>query len=381
MAAALVVLTRALPRRAAMVAHAVVSLAVFGYVLASPGSIGFGLAFVYAPWVLVRALGPERALRAVVVVQALAVLWLRRYAALIPGLGELGVFDHGVAVLGASYVVLRQIQWALHRDDAPDEPTDLGTYTAFLLGGFTLLAGPIVPFGEWRDGFRAKDDVLDVDTLLAAGHRVVRGYLKVAVLAPILGGLSAVAGVEEAGWTTSARLLSFYLYPLFIYVNFAGYCDVVIGLGALAGQRLPENFDRPFSATNIQEFWQRWHMTFTRWLREYVAYPLQMTLRRRRWPAERATAVGVLTVFLFVGLWHGAEWGFLLFGVLHGLAVLALRPWAAVEARWLGAEGRAFLHETRAGHALRWLVFFHFLCATMTLFDRELADAWRILVG
>lgn len=381
LAALLVLVTRGLPRGPALLAHAAVSLGAFALLLPGAPSLAFGLAFVFAPRLLVALLGPERAVAAVVGVQALAVLWLRRYAALIPGLGELAPFAHPVAVVGASYIVLRQIQWAMHRERRPADRGGLAEYTAFLLSGFTLLAGPIVAFDAWRAGFRAEDDILDGDALLSAGHRIVRGYLKVAVLGPILAELSSVAGVEAAGASAAARAVSFYVYPLFLYVNFAGYCDVVIGLGRLAGVRLPENFDRPFVSTNIQEFWQRWHITFSNWARDHVGYPLQLLLRRRRWPARRSLIVSVTAVFTFVGLWHGARWGFVLFGVLHALAVLAVPAWKALEPRLLGERARAWLAHSRSGWALRWVLCFHFLCATMVLFDRSLAEAWWLLSG
>lgn len=364
-----------------MGAHAALSAALFVWLLPDPPSIAFGLAFAFAPFVIVRLLGASRAALVVVLLQTLAVLWLRRYGLMIPGLADFGPVDHTLSVIGASYIVLRQIQWVLWRDGRPDEPHDLVAYTAFLLGGFTLLAGPIVAYEQWRDGFRAEDDRLEPDVVLRASHRIVRGYLSAAVLAPILGAVSSLEAVDEAGWSLGARALSVYAYPLFIYFNFAGYCDVVIGLAALAGQRLPENFDKPFAATNVQDFWQRWHITFGDWARDHVGYPLQLSLRRRRVPSGRVLVVSVLAVFLFVGLWHGAEWGFFLFGLLHGLAVLALPLWKRLQPRLLGERGRTWLQDSRGGFALRWLLCFHFLCATIALFNRTPSEALRLLIG
>ncbi len=113
-------------------------------------------------------------------------------------------------------------------------------------------------------------------------------------------------------------------YPFFLYCNFSGYIDIVIGMAGLLGIRLPENFDRPFSADSFIGFWSRWHITLSNWLRTYVYQPLLMFLLRR-YPAESQApfwSVGaVFVTFFLVGAWHGPTSTYLFFGVLQGLGV------------------------------------------------------------
>jgi len=115
-----------------------------------------------------------------------------------------------------------------------------------------------------------------------------------------------------------------------IYADFSGYTDMAIGLAALLGFRLPENFNLPYTATSVQDFWARWHMTLSRWLRDYLFAPL--TGRRADRPV-RAYA-GIVVVMLLAGLWHGAAWGFVIFGGIHGVA-MARERWSRQRRRVL----------------------------------------------
>src|SRR5262249_13392183 len=126
-----------------------------------------------------------------------------------------------------------------------------------------------------------------------------------------------------------------YLYALQIYFDFSGYTDIARGLGLLFGFRWPDNFNLPYLAGSVQEFWQRWHMSLSQWLRDYLYIPLAGS-RRGRW----RTNINLMLTRLLGGLWHGASWTFLLWGGLHGLYLIFHKCWAATRLRaWLVRPG------------------------------------------
>jgi D-alanyl-lipoteichoic acid acyltransferase DltB (MBOAT superfamily) len=128
----------------------------------------------------------------------------------------------------------------------------------------------------------------------------------------------------DTGARVLAGAVTIASYPFFLYCNFSGYIDIVIGIARLIGISLPENFDRPFSADSFISFWSRWHITLSTWLKSYVYNPLLMLLMRR-FPADSLAPVwGVIAFFVtffLVGAWHGRTSSFLFFGVLQGLGV------------------------------------------------------------
>lgn len=203
----------------------------------------------------------------------------------------------------------------------------------------------------------------------------MNGYLKVSVLSPLLYQASSLGTLHDADASLRAWLLFFYVFPLYIYANFSGYCDVVIGFGRLARIDIPENFDRPYSATNIQVYWQRWHLTFSHWIRSYLFFPLMRALSGSR----IGMALAVLITFLLVGLWHGTDPGFVVFGLLHGLGVLVVTPYARLLDRWLSPGMRERYEHSRSSRWLRTAACYHYLCFTMLFFERPLAQITELV--
>jgi alginate O-acetyltransferase complex protein AlgI len=134
--------------------------------------------------------------------------------------------------------------------------------------------------------------------------------------------------------TTATVWLGVVAYTIQIYFDFSGYSDMAIGMGRMFGFRFPENFNRPYSALSITDFWRRWHMTLSNWLRDYVYFPLGGS----RGTAAR-TYFNLILVFLLTGLWHGANWTFVVWGCYHGfwLIVERLIGWRITD-----AGGRSF---------------------------------------
>ena len=189
----------------------------------------------------------------------------------------------------------------------------LGLYLAFFP---QLIAGPIVRYDEIRDQIAERRTT-------AAGFgegavRLAQGLTKKVLLANTLGQLADhVFRADLSLISTPMLWLGAIAYTLQIYYDFSGYSDMAIGLGRLFGFRLPENFDHPYAAPNATEFWRRWHMSLSRWFRDYVYIPLGGS---RQGMARQIR--NLLIVWALTGFWHGAGWTFILWGLLWGLALI-----------------------------------------------------------
>lgn len=184
-----------------------------------------------------------------------------------------------------------------------------------------LVAGPIVRPGELIPQLQERRDERHIDVAGAAWlilgglfkKIVVSSYLASQIVDPVFGDPS-VRSAPDA-------LFAILGYAVVIYADFSGYTDIAIGIAGLLGFKFPRNFDRPYAARSIQDFWRRWHMTLSRWLRDYLYVPLGGNRRDRR-----RTYVNVVVTMVLGGLWHGAAWTFVIWGAYHGV-LLAVHRW------------------------------------------------------
>jgi D-alanyl-lipoteichoic acid acyltransferase DltB (MBOAT superfamily) len=159
--------------------------------------------------------------------------------------------------------------------------------------------------------------------------RILVGFLKAYVLAEWVKPYIITAGAIPQ---TSAVevLIGVYAFNVYLYLNFAGYCDVMIGAGTLFGIQPPENFDKPFLARNISDFWQRQHRSLTLWLTDYIFTPTYKRILEVSTLKSHALWAANLSLILTMavsGLWHGASYGFLVFGLIHGFYLVVYRSW------------------------------------------------------
>jgi alginate O-acetyltransferase complex protein AlgI len=196
----------------------------------------------------------------------------------------------------------------------------VGWTDAFLYLSFFphLVAGPIVRPDELIPQLQERRDERRVD-VAGAAWLVVRGLFKKVVVSSYLA-TQIVDPVFGDPLRRSALDALFGLagYAIVIYADFSGYTDIAVGVARFLGFRFPENFDRPYAARSIQDFWRRWHMTLSRWLRDYVYIPLGGNRR-----GVRRTAWNILLTMLLGGLWHGAAWTFVVWGAYHGSLLVA----------------------------------------------------------
>ncbi len=246
---------------------------------------------------------------------------------------------------GISFYTFQSVSYVVDVYRRKLEPSrSFGEYACYLAYFPQIVAGPIVRAGELLQALRKRPE-LQASRVGSGLFLVLCGVAKKALLADYLARFCDQVWSGAPGLTSVEIVLGVYGYALQILCDFSGYSDIAVGLGRLTGIELPENFRSPYAATSVTDFWRRWHITLSSWLRDYVYIPLGGNRRGRF-----RTALNVMATMAFGGLWHGASLCFLLWGVAHGL-LLCVEKAAAAPLRWL--------HERRWGRAVAWFVTFH----------------------
>ncbi|HEX4385983.1 MAG TPA: MBOAT family O-acyltransferase [Myxococcales bacterium] len=301
----------------------------------------------------------------------LGVLVLFKYYGFLAGtLRDLGLIRTSPALglllpLGISFHTFQTMSYTIdvYRGVIPPERS-LRRFALFVSFFPQLVAGPIERGAELLPQLTVKH-AFDWDDFVTGSRRILDGVVKKAVLADnIAPWVNQVYGSPSA-FSGSSCLLATWLFAAQICFDFSGYSDIAIGTARLMGFRFTENFDKPYISTSIQEFWRRWHMSLSRWLRDYLYVSLGGNRR-----GTLRTYANLFITMLLGGLWHGASWNFVIWGGLHG-------AWLSVERVIRGKR------VSSASTPIRWLkAFFVFngVCVTWVFFRaRNLTEASAIL--
>jgi D-alanyl-lipoteichoic acid acyltransferase DltB (MBOAT superfamily) len=264
----------------------------------------------------------------------------------------------GMETIGLSYIIFRQIHLGIEVRDGMLDRIGLLEYLAYLLAYWTFTAGPVQRFEPFREEFRGLGtaEAAPPDrTVLLSLNRVMWGYFKMFVLATYF---FQFAKIETFTKHPDAAHLGLLLlaYPIYIYLNFSGYCDIVIGLARAVGFTLSENFNRPYVARNMVDYWNRWHMTVSTFFRDYMYFPIYTSLCRRGMPPLGAAIPATLASFFVMGAWHGNTFSLAVFGVIHGLGVIAVNVYSELLRKVLSRDGLKRYKQSRLVHAAAWLV-------------------------
>jgi D-alanyl-lipoteichoic acid acyltransferase DltB (MBOAT superfamily) len=270
-------------------------------------------------------------------------VWLKRYS-FVPNAAFLPFL---YVLVGLSYVFFRVVHLIIDRHQGEIEGrVGLVSYLNYTLNFTALTSGPIQRYDDYR---RMELERLPLDLVVAgrALERIIIGYFKVAIVSMLLAevqheAIDALLLVPPLADRVATGILVAALYPLYLYANFSGYVDVVIGVARFFRIELPENFDRPFSSENFINFWSRWHITLSSWLKTYVYNPLMMVGMERIAAPALAPYIGVFAFFVtffLVGLWHGQTSEFLFFGFLQGGGVAANKLYQLLMQKRLGHKG------------------------------------------
>ncbi len=225
--------------------------------------------------------------------------------------------------IGFSFYLVKA--WTLIRDyhEQRIEKLDPLVVFAYFLFFPAYIAGPMHYFAEFDNTIRNRLS-LDGESVVDICFRVLLGFTKIKLVAALLLPLSLEA-IRTSGHASLRHIvLASFVYSIVIWADFSGYSDLAIGTSRLIGMRTPENFNYPYLSLNIREFWQRWHITFSRVLTSYVFIPISRKLQREIGERPKTILVSsYLVTFLFCGYWHGPTLNFLLWGLYHGLALIA----------------------------------------------------------
>jgi D-alanyl-lipoteichoic acid acyltransferase DltB (MBOAT superfamily) len=329
------------------------------------------LAFVAVGYVSIEVLRRSRStplLWAGIAVVVASFVWLKKYA-FVPSPLELPLV---YTVVGLSYVLFRIVHLMIDAKQGElterISPLSFLNYTSSFL---TLTAGPIQRYDDFQRQ-QSEPEPLSEASVFRAFARVIEGFIKLAVISAIFNYLFATVSARvldphaALSWPglLSAYLASVVFYTVFLYANFAGYMDIVIGVGWLLGQRLPENFDHPFRARSFLDFWARWHITLSQWFRTYVFNPLLQALATRvssRKLAPYLAVAAFFVTFLLMGVWHGATSVFVVYGLFMGAGASINKLWQLLAVKRFGkARYKAFGERPTVVYLSRGLTFSYF---------------------
>jgi alginate O-acetyltransferase complex protein AlgI len=303
--------------------------------------------------------GPKRVSKAVLLLGIafnVAFLGFFKYADFISGtindvFGANLVLMHIILPLGISFITFQKIAFLVDVQAGRVKSFTFEDYCTFVLFFPQLVAGPIVHYREMMPQFHAAACRFDKKNFAIGLTLLFFGLFKKVVFADKIALLVTPIYEQAAARGGTSFLLAWTAaigFTLQIYFDFSGYSDMALGLSRFFGIRLPQNFDSPLRASSIIDFWLRWHMTLTRFLTAYIYNPLTLWLTRRRLGkgqpgfGGRNTTVGafvsvlmlptIMTMFIS-GLWHGAGYGFIVWGLLHGLYLTINHAWRMIAAR------------------------------------------------
>lgn len=297
---------------------------------------------------------------------------LSNLAMLVPGLPVLPRQHLPIGLSFYSFQALAYVIDVRRGQPAEKSPIRFATFLCFFPH---LVAGPILRAENLLGQLGAKRTLHKEDV----GYGIFRlcvGLVKKLLVADVLRlGMVDSVFTDPSAFTGPEILIALYAYTLQIYCDFSGYTDFAIGSARLLGFTIPENFNRPYQAFSVANYWRRWHITLSDWVRDYVYYPMGGS-RGAGWLPYRNT----MATLLILGLWHGANWTFVVYGSLHGVAV-GLNRWWKRRSGWTEPSG--------AGLVWRWLLTFQFIVLARILFRADdldhaarvvsaLGDKWEV---
>ncbi len=290
------------------------------------------LNFLLGRWIEARRGEPAKARRILLAGVTLNLAWLAGFkilsaysASILQRLGIslpgewLATFSRNAFLpLGISFLTFTALAYLIdvYRQRCASEQK-LSRFALYLLMFPKLIAGPIERYGHLSSQF--PQSRVDLAGLAAGTRRFVIGFSKKLLIADTLAPIADQAfSLPDTQRTLDIAWLGLICYTMQIFFDFSGYTDMALGLGQMFGFKFIENFNYPYIAQSISDFWRRWHISLSSWFRDYLFYPLE---RKRRGAPGLAQYANVLIVFALTGLWHGITPNFLVWGLLHGLAI------------------------------------------------------------
>ncbi len=248
--------------------------------------------------------------------------------------------------LGISFYTFQTISYILDvYNGVVSSEKNFGRYALYVSFFPKLVSGPIERAGHLLPQFY-EPNPFEYQKFVDSLVRIGWGLFKKLVIADRLAVVVNTYFSEPTSFFAPQAALAVVFYSFQVYVDFSAYCDIAIGTARILGIDLVENFDRPYFAKSVTEFWRRWHISLTDWLRDYIFIPLNFATRRKR--SKLYQYRNILIVFLVSGIWHGANWTFIVWGALHGLYQVFEAATKKLRNRWikkLNIDRKSFSHK------------------------------------
>jgi alginate O-acetyltransferase complex protein AlgI len=292
------------------------------------------------------------------------------------------VLTHVILPLGISFITFQKIAFLIDVHARRVKSFTFQDYCLFVLFFPQLIAGPIVHYREMMPQFHSASCRFNKESFAVGLTLLSFGLFKKVILADHVANIATPIYNQAASGVNISLLMAWVAaigFTLQIYFDFSGYTDMALGLARLFGIRLPQNFNSPLQASSIIDFWLRWHMTLTRFLTAYIYNPLTLWLTRRRMAGGRPLLAGhntTLGAFLYLlmfpivltmlisGLWHGAGYGFVVWGLLHGVYLTINHAWRLIRPRFWSDQ----ITYERFMQPMGWVLTFTSVAASMVFF-------------
>ncbi len=319
----------------------------------------------------------KTALVLTILVNISALVWFKYAGAIFASTGLSHITENIVLPIGISFYTFQAMSYVIdvYRGNVPAEVNPL--YTGLYISFFPqLIAGPIVRFGTVREKMRSRQE--SAGLFCEGAERFIRGLIKKVLIANRMAAVAdSVWGLMDGGRLEASASLAWLgaiSYTLQIFFDFSGYSDMAIGLGAMFGFKLPENFDHPYIAKSVTEFWRRWHITLSGWFRDYVYIPLGGSRVTRG-----RLIFNLFIVWILTGIWHGDNLTFVLWGMIY-FAVLTAEKLAGVKVSEEKAEktGIPCILTNAVKHIY---TLFIVILAWVVFRSDSVKDAWGYLRG
>ena len=350
-----------------------INLLVYVLGASSPLQLLIAALWVLLPYVLLRTIGRSFNKGLLIIPMVVIFAYLMKYDTIF----ELLHIPYAFAfkLLGLSYFLFREIDFIMQYDYLKEEGVriSLPDYLNYVLSFYTLLAGPILRYEEFVQVFYETVTPFEKGELLRLVNRIVNGYVKVYIISSLLGywagiwfdGLNNHSGIIS---TAAAFVVFAYLNGWFIYFNFSGYCDIVNGFAHLAHLPVHENFNQPYLARSVTEFWNRHHITLSEWIRDYIYSPFFKWLISG--PCGNNIKLGnyiaLFFTFTVAGIWHGTDANYLVYGLFQGLGIVVATWWKDHRKKWLGKERNKAYEKSLVFITIGRCVTWMYICLTFS---------------
>jgi D-alanyl-lipoteichoic acid acyltransferase DltB (MBOAT superfamily) len=281
--------------------------------------------------------------------------------------------------LGISYLAFRNSHLVLEVRNGVVKKPGFWAYLGYSFFFPTMFVGPINPYSNFSRGLADTPAAIPLDR---SAMRLLVGLVKFEFLGNIFNRLSYAGLLQDDHYHHWMDLpIAGVFYYFYLYCNFSGFCDVAIGAAGLIGIPVAENFQNPFAARNMKDFWNRWHITLSQYMRDVFFAPVSKFFVRLFGPAnvDHGIALTIFLVFILIGIWHGTGWHWVAFGAVNALGVVGNYYYTVALKKWLGRDGFKAYNSNRWIHAGAVALTFWYVVVSLFFFANTFPEMKEIL--